>query len=80
MKYILDTNTLSFLMKGDPSVSRELLLRSRTDVLLPQPVVDQAIDFWKRGSKDSLVNSTARPDCADKQTDRKILKVRLHRR
>ncbi len=39
MKYILDTNTLSFLMKGDPSVSRELLSKSRTDVLLAQPVV-----------------------------------------
>ena len=39
MKYILDTNTLSFLMRGDPSVSRQLVSKSRTDVLLPQPVV-----------------------------------------
>jgi tRNA(fMet)-specific endonuclease VapC len=39
VKYILDTNTLSFLMRGDPSVTRQLVARSRTDVLLPQPVV-----------------------------------------
>lgn len=39
MKYVLDTNALSFLMRGDPSVSRALTSRSRTDVLLPQPVV-----------------------------------------
>jgi tRNA(fMet)-specific endonuclease VapC len=39
VKYILDTNTLSFLMRGDPSVSRQLVSKSRTDVLLPQPVV-----------------------------------------
>lgn len=39
MKYVLDTNTLSFLMAGDPSVSERLLTEARTDVLLPQPVV-----------------------------------------
>ncbi len=39
VKYILDTNTLSFAMKGDPAVSERLLSLSRTDVLLPQPVV-----------------------------------------
>ena len=39
MKYILDTNTLSYLMKGDAAVSRRLLAQARTDVLLPQPVV-----------------------------------------
>ncbi len=39
MKYVLDTNTLSFLMAGDPAVSQQLLLHPRTDVLLPQPVV-----------------------------------------
>lgn len=39
MKYVLDTNTLSLLMAGDPSVSERLLAQARTDVLLPQPVV-----------------------------------------
>ena len=39
MKYVLDTNTLSFLMKGNPAVARILMSKSRTDVLLPQPVV-----------------------------------------
>lgn len=39
MKYILDTNTLSLLMRGDPATTRQLVTKSRTDVLLPQPVV-----------------------------------------
>lgn len=39
MKYILDTNTLSFLMAGDASVSERLLALARTDVLVPQPVI-----------------------------------------
>jgi tRNA(fMet)-specific endonuclease VapC len=38
VKYVLDTNTVSFLMRGDPEVLGELTSRSRTDVLLPQPV------------------------------------------
>ena len=39
MKYVLDTNTLSFAMAGEASVCRRLLSQQRTDVLLPQPVV-----------------------------------------
>ena len=39
MKYVLDTNTVSFLMKGDADVGRELLSHKRTDVYLPQPVL-----------------------------------------
>ncbi len=39
MKYVLDTNTVSFLMRGDVDVSRELTSHERTDVFLPQPVV-----------------------------------------
>jgi len=39
VKYVLDTNTLSYLMKGSPDVARALLSKSRTDVLLPQTVV-----------------------------------------
>ena len=43
-KYVLDTNTVSFAMGGDPAVSRRLLALPRTDVLLPQPVVAE-IEF-----------------------------------
>ena len=39
MKFVLDTNTLSFAMAGEPAVSERLLAERRTDVLLPQPVV-----------------------------------------
>ena len=39
MKYVLDTNTLSFAMAGEFSVCRRMLSQARTDVLLPQPVV-----------------------------------------
>ena len=41
MKYVLDTNTLSFAMAGDPTVCERLLSQARTDVLLPQPVVSE---------------------------------------
>ena len=39
MRFVLDTNSVSFLMKGVPSVIGELSLRSRTHVFLPQPVI-----------------------------------------
>ena len=39
MKYVLDTNTLSFAMAGEPSVCGRMFSQARTDVLLPQPVV-----------------------------------------
>ncbi len=39
MKYVLDTNTLSFAMAGELSVCQRLLSQVRTDVLVPQPVV-----------------------------------------
>lgn len=39
MKYVLDTNALSNAMTGKPSMCARLLSCSRTDVLLPQPVV-----------------------------------------
>ena len=39
MKYVLDTNTLSFAMAGEPSVCERLLSQARTDLLLPQPVI-----------------------------------------
>lgn len=39
MKYILDTNVVSALMRGDLNVIKHLTGVSRADVLLPQPVV-----------------------------------------
>jgi tRNA(fMet)-specific endonuclease VapC len=39
LKYLLDTNTVWFLMKGDSSVLDHLERQLRTDVMLPQPVV-----------------------------------------
>lgn len=44
MKYVLDTNTVSFLMRGHAHVSSRLLAHRRTDVALPQPVVSE-IEF-----------------------------------
>lgn len=39
MKYILDTNAVSALMKGDGAVLDRLEKVSRSDVLVPQPVL-----------------------------------------
>lgn len=39
MRFVLDTNTVSFLMKGHPGIAERLMAESRTDVLLPQPVL-----------------------------------------
>jgi tRNA(fMet)-specific endonuclease VapC len=39
VKYILDTNVVSLLMKGDPNVIERLKAVSRADVCMPQPVV-----------------------------------------
>lgn len=39
MKYLLDTNTVSFILRGDPAVASALSSHARTDILLPQPVV-----------------------------------------
>lgn len=39
MKYVLDTNVVSLLMKGDPNVIGRLKAVSRVDVCMPQPVV-----------------------------------------
>ncbi len=39
MKYVLDTNTLSFAMAGEPLVCERLLSHARPNVLLPQPVI-----------------------------------------
>jgi tRNA(fMet)-specific endonuclease VapC len=39
MKYVLDTNVVSLLMKGDPNVIERLKRVSRAEVCMPQPVV-----------------------------------------
>lgn len=39
MKYVLDTNAVSALMKGEANVVKRLARLSRTDVVLPQPVI-----------------------------------------
>ena len=39
MKYVLDTNAVSALMKGDPRFVARLRTVSRTDVVVPQPVL-----------------------------------------
>ena len=39
MRYVLDTNVVSSLMKGEPHVIEHLKRVSRADVSIPQPVV-----------------------------------------
>jgi tRNA(fMet)-specific endonuclease VapC len=39
VKYVLDTNTLSFAIAGKPSVSERLLSQAPADLFLPQPVI-----------------------------------------
>ncbi len=39
MKYILDTNVVSSLMKGEPNAIEHLKRVARADVRMPQPVV-----------------------------------------
>jgi len=39
VKYVLDTNAVSALMKGDLPVIQRLQSVNRTDVAIPQPVI-----------------------------------------
>ncbi|MGH9361852.1 MAG: PIN domain-containing protein [Thermoanaerobaculia bacterium] len=39
MKYVLDTNAVSALMRGEPRVVERLRAATRRDVAVPQPVV-----------------------------------------
>jgi tRNA(fMet)-specific endonuclease VapC len=39
VKYVLDTNTVSALMKGEPATVEQLLAVHRDDVAIPQPVI-----------------------------------------
>jgi tRNA(fMet)-specific endonuclease VapC len=44
VKYLLDTSTVSFLMRGEPSVRDRLTSHRRTDVFMCQPVIAE-IEF-----------------------------------
>ncbi len=44
MKYLLDTNAVSALMKGNPAVIRRLQQVNRAEVAIPQPVIAE-IEF-----------------------------------
>jgi tRNA(fMet)-specific endonuclease VapC len=44
LKYLLDTNTVSELMRGNPAVAARLKECARADVVLPQPVIAE-IEF-----------------------------------
>jgi tRNA(fMet)-specific endonuclease VapC len=48
MKYVLDTNALSALMKGDVKATGRLVSEARSDVLLPEPVVAEIAFGLKR--------------------------------
>jgi len=39
LKYLLDTNAVSALMKGEPAVIQNLQAVNRSDVAIPQPVI-----------------------------------------
>lgn len=43
MKYVLDTNAVSALMKGDPATVQRLLQVHRADVAIPQPVIAEIV-------------------------------------
>ena len=54
MKYILDTNMVSRLMRGEPAVSERLLRLKRPDVAVPEPVfaeIAYGIARMKRSAK-----------------------------
>ena len=46
LKYLLDTNTISFLMRGESRVRDKLTSLSRADVHLCQPVVAEIGTVW----------------------------------
>ena len=60
MKYVLDTNVVALLMKGEPNVIGHLQRVARTDVCMPQPVVAEITYGLQRLSrskrKDALVS------------------------
>lgn len=76
MRYVLDTNTLSFLMRGNADVVAALASRPRADVALPQPVIAEieyglsrlprsARQKKLRGTFDLLLEQIGRADWTD---------------
>jgi tRNA(fMet)-specific endonuclease VapC len=57
VRYVLDTNAVSALMKGDATVVRQLSRVSRGDVLLPQPVIAEIAYGIERLSRSRRKNS-----------------------
>ena len=58
VKYVLDINTVSFLMRGHPPVVSRLTGQRRTDVYLPQPVLAE-LEYGFR--EDAAVGSPPPP-------------------
>ena len=58
MKYVLDTNVLSALLKGNKEASARLKATARCDVAVPQPVISEIAYGIERlpesGRKDAL--------------------------
>jgi tRNA(fMet)-specific endonuclease VapC len=59
VKYVLDTNVVSLLMKGDPNVIGRLKAVSRADVCIPQPVVAEITYGIQRLSRSKRKNALA---------------------
>lgn len=60
MKYVLDTNAVSFLMKGDANVIAHLKRVARGDVGMPQPVVSEIAYGIQRLAKSKRKDLLAR--------------------
>lgn len=60
MKYVLDTNAVSLLMKGDANVIERLKRVGREDVCIPQPVVSEIAYGIQRLSKSKRKEVLAR--------------------
>jgi tRNA(fMet)-specific endonuclease VapC len=59
VKYVLDTNVVSLLMKGDPIAVGRLKTVSRADVCLPQPVVAEIAYGLQRLSRSKRKDALA---------------------
>lgn len=59
MKYLLDTNTVSELMRGNPTAVARLQECARADVVLPQPViaeVEVGLALLPKGKRKTLLS------------------------
>ncbi len=92
MKYVLDTNTVSALMKGDSAVLAKLHHSNKEDVVVPQPVLAEiayGIERLPRSKRKQRLaerfalirNELTRTPWADDVTDRfGFIKASLERR